>query len=99
MPRSEAQLVSFRNGFVAPLDVVLWLLDLERRGAEFILQATGRFKVEPPDLLTAADREFIRLHRDEARRVLAYQADDSHLFTDTTLAQSRHLPPRQEHIA
>ena len=77
---SEAPtLVTFRGGFVADWQVVQRLLDLESRGAQFRLLDGGRFCVDPPDLLTPDDQAFLRAHRDEARRVLEYEADDSHL--------------------
>jgi hypothetical protein len=73
-------LVMFRGGFVADWAVVQRLLDIEARGCSFHLETGGRFRVIPPDRLTADDVAFLRARRDEARRVLAYQADDSHLF-------------------
>jgi len=75
-------LVTFRGGFVADWAVVHWLFDLEARGCTFRLEGGGRFRVIPPDRLTAADVAFLRQHRDQARQVIAYVADDSHLFTD-----------------
>ncbi len=75
-------LVTFRGGFVADWAVVHRLLELEARGARFLLLAGGRFRVEPPALLDEESREFLRAHRDEARRVLEYQASDEHLFSD-----------------
>jgi hypothetical protein len=77
-----SRLVSFRGGFVAPLVVVERLIAIEARGARFVPLIDGRFKVEPPSALTPEDTAFLKAHRDEARRVLAYQADDSHLFAD-----------------
>ena len=74
------QLVTFRGGFVAAWSVVQRLLELERRGARFELLAEGRFRVVPPDLLTADDVRFLRGHRDEARQAIRHQADDSTLF-------------------
>jgi hypothetical protein len=97
MARSE--FVTFRGGFIARLDVVERLLDLERRGAQFALLADGGFRVEPADVLTPDDSAFLKAHRDEARAVVRYQADDAHLFTDVTLAQPRHVPGRQERTA
>lgn len=88
--------VIFRGGFVARLDVVERLLDIERRGGRFVQQPDGGFLVEPHGLLTAEDVAFIQRHRAEARRVLEYQADDSHLFTDQTRAQPGHVPGRSE---
>jgi hypothetical protein len=74
-------LVTFRGGFVADWSVVRRLLDIEARGCSFRLENGGRFRVTPPDYLTADDVAFLRVWRDEARRVLEYQADDSLLFT------------------
>jgi hypothetical protein len=74
---SEAPvLILFRRGFVADAAVVRRLLDLEQRGCTFRLENGGRFRVIPGDRLTADDVSFLRARRDEARRVLEYQADD-----------------------
>jgi len=78
---SEVQLVHFRGGFVADWAVVRRLLELEARGCRFQLEPHDRFRVIPPDLLNSEDLAFLRLNRDEARRILAYQADDSHVCT------------------
>jgi len=75
------QLVNFRGGFVADWAVVQRLLELEGRGCSFKLEDGSRFRVIPPDRLTPDDVAFLRARRDEARQVLEYQADDSHLFT------------------
>jgi hypothetical protein len=99
MASSEARLVTFRGGLVASWPVVARLLDLEARGARFVLLAGGRFRVEPAAVLTVDDTAFLRQHRDEARRVLDYQADDSHLYTDRRLAQSARVPGREERTA
>ena len=80
-------LVTFRGGFVADWTVVHRLLDLEGRGCSFRLENGGRFRVLPPDALTPDDVAFLRAHRDEARRVLAYQADDSHFFSDAKVSR------------
>jgi hypothetical protein len=77
---SEARvLVHFRGGFVADWCVVRVLLELETRGARFELVGGGRFRVLPSRVLSSDDIAFLREHRDEARSVLAYQADASHL--------------------
>ena len=73
-------LVTFRGGVVATWAVVRRLLDIEARGCSFRLEESGRFRVLPPELLTQDDVSFLRARRDEARQVLEYQADDSHLF-------------------
>ncbi len=92
MASSEQRLVTFRGGFVASLEVVERLLAIEARGARFVPLAGGRFKVDPPSVLTPEDTTFLAAHRDEARRVLAYQADDAHLFTDQSQAQPGRRP-------
>jgi len=76
------KLVTFKHGFIAAYPVVAKLLDLEARGATFELLADGRFRVNPGTVLTDDDRTFLREHRDEAKRVIEYQADDTHLFSD-----------------
>lgn len=68
-------LVTFSGGFVADWCVVRRLLDLEAKGARFVLLADGRIRVEPPGLLDAESREFLRAHRDEARAIVGYDAD------------------------
>jgi hypothetical protein len=98
MPSSD-RLVVFRGGVFAALAVVMRLNDLEFRGARFVLKPDGGFRVVPPAVLSPADTAFLRLHRDEARRVLEYQADDAHLFTDRRLAQTPRLPgPRERTV-
>ncbi len=92
MALSDDRLVTFRGGFTASLGVVERLLASEARGAKFISQADGRFKVEPLTALTPEDATFLKAHRDEARRVLAYQADGAHLFTDQSQAQPGRVP-------
>lgn len=91
-------LVTFKGGFVADWNVVRRLLDLEARGARFELLEGGRFRVHPPSLLTADDCAFLLARRDESRRVLEYQADDSHLFTDKGQAQPSRIPSQQESL-
>ena len=88
----RSRLVTFRGGFVASLVVVERLLAIEARGARFVSLAGGRFQVSPPSVLTPEDTTFLKVHQDEARRVLSYQADDSHLFTDQSRAQPGRLP-------
>ncbi len=77
---ASSELVTFRGGFVADWLVVRRLLEIEERGCSFQLEDGGRFRVVHPDRLTADDVAFLRARRDEARQVLEYQADDSHLF-------------------
>jgi len=76
MPVSS-DLVVFRGGFSANWTVVARLLELEGRGARFVLEDGGRFRVIPPALLTAADIAFLRSNRAECRSVLSYDADQN----------------------
>ena len=88
IPCSEAAsvLVTFRGGFVAAVVVVHRLLDLEALGCRFELVDGGhKFRVVPFDRLTADDVTFLRAHRDEARAVIAYQADASHLLYEADI--------------
>lgn len=95
MAPSNPRLVTFRGGFVADVDVVVRLVDLEARGARFVLLADGGFQVVPSDVLTPDDRAFLAAHRAEARAVVRYQADDSHLYDDQRLAHPGHVPVRE----
>ena len=92
MASSELRLVTFRGGFAASAAVVERLLAIEARGARFVSVAGGRFQVDPPSVLTPEDATFLQAHRDEARRVLSYQADDAHLWDDKGQAQPARLP-------
>ena len=85
-------LVIFRGGFVADLALVKRLWDIEARGCSFHRKDDGGFRVVPSGQLTPDEVDFFRARRDEARRVLAYQADDGHLFTDKSQAQRHRLP-------
>jgi hypothetical protein len=71
--------VTFRDGTVASLPVLQCLWDIEARGGTFVPVENGGFLVRPQDLLTYTERMFLLAHRDEARRLIRYQADDSHL--------------------
>ena len=95
----QQQLVTFRGNFVANLAVVSRLLAIEARGARFVPLAGGQFRVVPADAVTQDDAAFLRLHRDEARRVLAYVADDAHLFSDVRRSQSEAASSAQERTA
>jgi hypothetical protein len=70
-------MVTFKGGFVAARAVVARLLDLEYRSARFVLKPGGGFRVVPATVLTPDDTAFLRQHRDEARAVLEYQADEA----------------------
>lgn len=92
MPTDEATVAVYRGGFVANPAVVACLLAIEGRGARFLPQPDGSFRVERHELVTAEERAFLRAHLAEARRVVHYQADDAHLFSDTRLAQPARVP-------
>ena len=92
MASSDDRSVTFRDGFVASLGVVERLIAIEARGAKFVPLADGRVQVDPPSVLTPEDTTFLGAHRHEARRVLAYQADDAHLWDDKSQAQPGRVP-------
>lgn len=71
---ASSNVVVLKGGVVADIAVVVKLLDIERRGATFQLLEAGRFRVVPPDVLTAEDAAFLRQHRDDARKLLEYDA-------------------------
>ena len=75
----QVVLVPLRGGVSVDLDVLRRLLDLEAKGGRFQLLPAGQFRVVPATLLTADDVTFLRAHRDEARRIISYEADDSHI--------------------
>jgi hypothetical protein len=83
-----SQLVTFRDGTTASLAVLERLWAIEARGGTFVPTNDGGFRVEPSGRMTPSEQAFLRTHRDEARRLVRYQADDSHL-TDTVTGASR----------
>jgi hypothetical protein len=83
-----SQLVTFRDGTTASLAVLERLWAIEARGGSFVLTDNGGYDIEPEGILTHHERVFLLEHRDEARRLVRYQADDSHL-TDTVTGASR----------
>jgi len=74
--------VTLRGGVTVNLAVLLTLLEIEARGCTFEVLPDRRICVRPSGRLTVAEIEFLKEHRDEARRIVEYQADDSHLRTD-----------------
>ena len=78
-----SKLITFRDGTVASLAVLERLWAIEARGGVFVLTDNGGYDIEPEGILTAIERVFLLEHRDEARRLVRFQADDSHL-TDAT---------------
>ena len=74
MTSDTPRLVIFRGGFSADWTVVSALLTLEAKGATFELLDNGLIRVRPPGLLDDASRMFLREHRAEVRRILAYEA-------------------------
>lgn len=71
----EDELIHFKGGFVANRRVWAMLIDLEAQGARFELVEPDRFRVIPASLLTTNIKLFLRIHRDECRRLLEYGAD------------------------
>jgi hypothetical protein len=81
-----SKLITFRDGTVASLAVLERLWAIEARGGVFVLTDDGGFQVTPQGLLTANERVFLLEHRDDARRLVRYQADDSHLTDAAALS-------------
>ena len=79
---TASKLVTLQGGTVASLAVLERLWAIEARGGIFVLTDDGGFQVTPQGLLTANERVFLLEHREEARRLVRYEADASHL-TDT----------------
>jgi hypothetical protein len=80
--------VIFRDGMTANTEVLkaLWAIENATDGVTFVLtdESPGyRIEIEgrkaPDDFLSYAQRMFLLQHRDEVRRLVWYQADDSHL--------------------
>ena len=78
-----SKLITFRDGTVASLAVLERLWAIEARGGVFVLTDNGGYDIEPEGLLTANERVFLLEHREEARRLVRYEADDSHLTGQT----------------
>ena len=72
MASSERERVVFLGGFVAHLDVVGRLIDLQNRGITFELLPFRRFRVSPIASLSADDIRFLQAHRDEVRGCIEY---------------------------
>mgnify|MGYP003644845008 CR=1 FL=1 len=85
---APSKTVVFRDGTVASLAVLERLWAIEARGGIFVLTDNGGYDIEPEGILTHNERLFLLEHRDEARWLVRYQADDSHL-TDTVTGVSR----------
>ena len=75
----RATVVTLRGGITVSWAVVLKLIEIEGRGCTFELRPDGGICVRPSGRITPSEIEFLRGNRDEARRILAYQADDSNL--------------------
>ena len=78
-----SKVITLRGGVVASLAVLERLWAIEARGGTFVLTDNGGYDIEPEGILTHTERVFLLEHRDEARRLVRYQADDSYL-TDAT---------------
>ena len=74
-----ALVVTLSGGVTVSCAVLAKLLDIEARGCSFELLADGRICIRPAGRLQPEEIAFLKQHRDEARRILEYQADDSHL--------------------
>ena len=74
-----SKFVTLRGGVVASVAVLERLWAIEARGGTFVLTDNGGYDIEPEGILTHTERVFLLEHRDEARRLVRYQADDLHL--------------------
>jgi hypothetical protein len=70
------KVVTLRDGTIVSLAVLERLWAIEGRGGIFVLTDNGGYNVEPKGIVTANDRVFLLEHREEARRLVRYQADD-----------------------
>jgi hypothetical protein len=80
--------VMFRDGTVANPEVLkaLWAIENAADGVTFVrTDRSPGYRIEiddrkaPDDFLSYTQRIFLLQHQDEVRRLLWYQADDSHL--------------------
>jgi hypothetical protein len=78
-----SEVITLRDGTVVSLAVLKCLWAIEARGGRLNRTDDGGFQVMPQGIVTPNDRVFLREHRDEARRLVRYQADDSHLTGQT----------------
>ena len=87
-----SKFVTLRGGVVASVAVLERLWAIEARGGTFVLTENGGYDIEPEGILTHNERVFLLEHRDEARRLVRYQVDDSHL-TDAAKPATRAFVP------
>ena len=78
-----SKLITFRDGTVASLAILERLWAIEARGGRFVLTDNGGYDIEPEGILRHHERLFLLEYRDEARRLVRDQADDSHLTGQT----------------
>ena len=81
-----SKVITLRDGTVVSLAVLECLWAIEARGGRLNRTDDGGFQVTPQGIVTPNDRVFLREHRDEARRLVRDQADDSHLTGQTRRA-------------
>ena len=74
-----SKLITFRDGTVASLAVLECLWAIEARGGIFVLTDNGGYDIEPEGILRHHERLFLLENQEEARRLVRYVADDSHL--------------------
>lgn len=78
---ADSELVHLRHGLTVTAPALRLLWHLENDGYSVRLQDTRLF-VLPVDRLTPALCADIRRHRDELIKLVQYQPDDAHLFSD-----------------
>lgn len=77
----EDRFVTLRPSMVVPIEPYLLLLRLESQGFTFRLADDGIPEVAPFDRLPADDLAALRRWRYHVAMLIAYVADDSHLFS------------------
>ena len=91
---SDAHVI-FRDGTTGNPAVLkaLWEIENRQEGVTFVCTETSPgYRIEmgghpaPEDFLSFAQRIFLLQHREEVQKLLAYEADDSHLTGDSVVS-------------
>jgi hypothetical protein len=81
-----SEVITLRDGTVVSLAVLKCLWAIEARGGRLNRTDDGGFQVTPQGIVTPNERVFLLENQDEARRLVRYQADDSHLTDAAALS-------------
>jgi len=69
---NDSELVALRGGLAVPVSALRILWDLEAREFDVRMADDGALLVTPGSSLTPVDRQTIRRHRDDLRRLVCY---------------------------